>query len=141
MAENRFDVSQVLAFLRRTGDELRKTGEELKEEAQRLLEEVRDPAHQLRVKDGVKDLGAWFKRTTAEAAELIENAVKRAESSLRQGAERVRETASAAAGAVQGTGEKTARRATAAGKRAGAKKAGKSRSAAGKKKSPRKPSS
>jgi hypothetical protein len=140
VADNRFDTSQVLAFLRRTGEELRKTGEELKEEAQRLLEEVRDPAHQQRVKDGVKDLGTWFKRTTAEAAELIETAVKRAESSLRQGAERVRETASAAAGAVQGGGEKTARRATAVGKRAGAKKAGKSSSGARRKKSKRKPS-
>jgi phage-related tail protein len=117
---DKFDGQQVLAFLRRTGEELR-------EEAQKLLDDVRDPAHQQRVKDGIKDLGAWFKRTTSEAAEMIEGAAKRAESTLRVGADRVRQTATAAAATVQEVGAKAAPRSATAGKRAGARKSAKPR--------------
>ena len=134
MAE-KFDGQQVLAFLRRTGEELRKTGEELRQEAQRLLDEVTDPAHQQRVKDGMKDLGTWFKRTTSDAAEMIEGAVKRAEETLRDGADRVRQTATAAAANV---GVKAAPRRAAPGKRAGTRKSAKTRGKKATRRSPRK---
>ena len=78
---DKFDTQQVVAFLRRTGEELRKTGEELRDEAQRLLAEVRDPANQQRVRESLTDLGTWFRRTTGEATDRIEHAVKKAEDS------------------------------------------------------------
>jgi ElaB/YqjD/DUF883 family membrane-anchored ribosome-binding protein len=120
MAEG-FDTQQVVAFLKRAGDNLRRAGEELREEAQRLLAEVQDPAHQQRVRARLKDLGGWFKRTTSEAGDALEDAMKRAESTLRGGADRVRKTATAAAASVKSGKAKAVPRAATAAKRAGSR--------------------
>lgn len=118
MAE-KFDSDQILTFLRRAGEDLRKTGEELREEAQRLLAEVRDPENQQRVREGIQDIGNWFRRTTSDASERLEQAVKKAESTLREQADRVRGGAKRSPTAsTESSGGKKAPRRPAAAKRA-----------------------
>ena len=79
---NDWNKEQVLGFLRKAGEDLRRAGDELRTEAQKLMAEVRDPANQERVREGLRELGGWLKRTSSEAAEAIEGAVKRAEGAL-----------------------------------------------------------
>ena len=70
---------QLKQFLNKAGEELKRTGEEIKSEAQRLMVEVRDPQKQQKMKEGLKDLSAWARRTADQAADLIDTAVKKAE--------------------------------------------------------------
>ncbi len=63
---------------------LRKTGEDIKSETQRLVSEVRDPAKQQKVRDALKDFGVWAKKTAEEAAEMVETAVKKAETAWKK---------------------------------------------------------
>ena len=85
MADQHWD-RQLLALLKRAGDDLKKTGEELRGEATRLLKEVQDPKNQQRVKDNLQELGTWARKTATEAAAMIEAAVKRAESGFTKSA-------------------------------------------------------
>ncbi len=81
MAESKWD-KQLMDFLKRTTDELKRTGEELKVEAQRLMVEVRDPANQAKVKQSLEELRAWATKTSQEAAEKLETAVRRVEGAV-----------------------------------------------------------
>jgi hypothetical protein len=69
--------SRMMEFLRRTS-------EEIKSETQRLVSEVRDPAKQQKVKAALKDLGVWAKKTAEEAADMVETAVRKAETALKK---------------------------------------------------------
>jgi hypothetical protein len=69
-------------------DFLKRTGEEIKAETQRLVEEVRDPATQRKMKESLRDFGSWAKQTAEEAAQMMENAIKKAETALSQKIER-----------------------------------------------------
>jgi hypothetical protein len=70
---------QLKQFLNKAGEELKRTGEEIKAEAQRLMVEVRDPQKQQKMKEGLRDLSTWARRTADQAADLIDTAVKKAE--------------------------------------------------------------
>lgn len=65
-------------------DFLKRTGEDIKAETERLLEEVRDPAKQRKVKETLREFGTWAKQTAEEAAEMVETAVKKAETAFTQ---------------------------------------------------------
>ncbi len=65
-------------------DFLKRTSEEIKAETQRLVEEVRDPATQQKVKESLRDFGSWAKQTAEEAAEMVETAIKKAETAFAQ---------------------------------------------------------
>jgi hypothetical protein len=65
-------------------DFLKRTGEDIKAETQRLVEEVRDPAKQRKVKETLREFGTWAKQTAEEAAEMVETAVKKAETAFTQ---------------------------------------------------------
>src|SRR5229473_5621787 len=65
-------------------DFLKRTGEDIKAETQRLVEEVRDPAKQRKVKEALREFGTWAKQTAEEAAEMVETAVKKAETAFTQ---------------------------------------------------------
>src|SRR6266852_428939 len=69
---------------RRLLDFLKRTGEEIQAETQRLVEEVRDPAKQRKVKETLREFGTWAKQTAEEAAEMVETAVKKAETTVAQ---------------------------------------------------------
>ena len=71
----------VVEFLKRTGDEIR-------QETQRLIREVNNPENQQKVKEGLKELSAWARSTAEEAAALIDNAVKKAETAFAKAVER-----------------------------------------------------
>jgi hypothetical protein len=74
--------SQFRTFLRRTGDELKRMGQDIKDEAQRLLQEVRDPDRQRKVKQNLREVGVWARRTAEEMADLVEEGAKKAEGAL-----------------------------------------------------------
>lgn len=85
MPENPWQ-QQFQRLLARASEEFKKTGEELKVEAQRLLGEVRDPANQQKVKEGLRDIGTWAKKAADQAAEAMESAVKKAETTWKKAA-------------------------------------------------------
>jgi len=70
-------------FLKRTGEDLKKAGEEIRAEAQKLIDEVRDPDTQQKIKDGLGNLGQWAKKSAEEAANKIEEVVKKADDAWR----------------------------------------------------------
>jgi hypothetical protein len=65
-------------------DFLKRTGEEIKAETQRWVEEVRDPATQQKMKESLREFGTWAKKTAEDAAERMENAIKKAETAFTQ---------------------------------------------------------
>lgn len=79
---------QLMEFLKRTGDELKRTGDDLKTEAQRLMVEVQDPSKQAKVKEGLENLRSWAVTTGKQAAERIESAVRRVETTVGEAFER-----------------------------------------------------
>lgn len=79
---------QLRGFLNRAGEEIRRAGEDIKTEAQRLLEDVKDPDKHRKVRDGLKDLGGWAKKTAEELADLVEKGVRKAEETLSKGGKR-----------------------------------------------------
>jgi hypothetical protein len=86
MPENPWQ-QQFQKLLARASEEFKRTSDDLKVEAQRLLGEVRDPANQRKVKEGLRDIGAWAKKTADQAAEAMESAVKKAEVTWKGAAE------------------------------------------------------
>ncbi len=101
MNEKEWD-KRLLDFLKRTSDEI-------KAETQRLVEEVRDPATQQKVKESLREFGAWAKQTAEDAAQMMENAIKKAESAFTQKVEtsststRAQEPRGGASGAASST--------------------------------------
>lgn len=74
---------QLKDFLKRTSEDLKKTGDDIRAEAQKLLDEVRDPETQQKIRDGLGNLGQWAKKSAEEAANKIEEVVKRADDAWR----------------------------------------------------------
>ncbi|MBI3185403.1 MAG: transcriptional regulator [Myxococcales bacterium] len=82
MKDRQWD-EQLRSFLQRTGDELKRAGEDIKSEAQRLIEEVKDPKKHKKVKEGLREVRTWAKKTAEEIAEMVEKGVKKAEDAFR----------------------------------------------------------
>jgi hypothetical protein len=97
---------QFQKLLARAGEEFKKTSEELKSEAQRLLVEVRDPANQKKVKEGLRDIGVWAKKAADQAAEVIDSAVKKAETTWKKDAPKKGAPAAAKPAAPRPSAEK-----------------------------------
>jgi len=74
---------QLKDFLKRTGEDLKKAGDDIRAEAQKLIDEVRDPETQQKIRDGLGNLGQWAKRSAEEAANKIEEVVKKADETWR----------------------------------------------------------
>ena len=134
MADQKWE-KQLMEFIKRTGEEIKRTGEEIKVEAQRLLDEVRDPARQAKVKETLKDFRDRASTLTKEAADTLENAVRKVEGAVgsaldlnkpEEGAPKA-QPAPASTPAEPAASPKPARKAgKTIGKKAGAKKAPKS---------------
>lgn len=74
---------QLKDFLKRTGEDLKKAGDDIRAEAQKLIDEVRDPETQQKIRDGLGNLGQWAKKSAEDAANKIEEVVKRADDAWR----------------------------------------------------------
>ena len=81
MNDSQWDA-KLKTFLKKTGDDFKRFGTDVKEEAQKLLTEVQDPARQQKLRDGLKDVGVWAKKTAEEVATLVETGVKKAEGAI-----------------------------------------------------------
>ena len=81
MNDSQWDA-KLKSFLKKTGDDFKRFGTDVKEEAQKLLTEVQDPARQQKLRDGLKDVGVWAKKTAEEVATLVETGVKKAEGAI-----------------------------------------------------------
>ncbi len=66
---------------------LKRTGEDIKAETERLVTEVRDPAKQQKVKAALKEFGVWAKKTAEDAADMVETAVRKAETAWKKPAD------------------------------------------------------
>lgn len=88
MNESQWDA-KLKSFLKKTGDDFKRFGTDVKEEAQKLLTEVQDPARQQKLRDGLKDVGLWAKKTAEEVATLVETGVKKAEGALGKASDKV----------------------------------------------------
>src|SRR5256885_252110 len=67
MADERWE-EQFKQFLRKTGDDFRRAGEDVKAEAQRLFDAAVDPQKQQRVRDRLKELTGWARKTAEDVA-------------------------------------------------------------------------
>ena len=81
MNDSQWDA-KLKTFLKKTGDDFKRFGADVKEEAQKLLTEVQDPARQQKLREGLKDVGVWAKKTAEEVATLVETGVKKAEGAI-----------------------------------------------------------
>lgn len=80
---------KMKAFLKKTGEDFKRFGSDVKQEAQRLMAEVNDPARQQKMREGLKEVGDWAKKTADEVANLVETGVKKAEGALGKASDRV----------------------------------------------------
>src|ERR1700736_5562257 len=78
MADERWE-EQFKQFLRKTGDDFRRAGEDVKTEAQRLFDAAIDPQKQQRVRDRLKELTGWARKTAEDVAGMVETAASKAE--------------------------------------------------------------
>ena len=88
MNDSQWDA-KLKSFLKKTGEDFKRFGTEVKGEAQKLLEEVQDPARQEKLRDGLKDVGVWARKTAEEVAGLVETGVKKAEGALSKASDKV----------------------------------------------------
>lgn len=88
MNDSQWD-SKLKAFLQKTGEDFKRFGADVKVEAQKLMTEVQDPARQQKLRDGLKDVGVWARKTAEDVATLVETGVKKAEGSLVKAADKV----------------------------------------------------
>ncbi len=88
MNDSQWDA-KLKAFLKKTGDDFKRFGTDVKEEANKLLTEVQDPKRQEKLREGLKDVGVWAKKTAEEVATLVETGVKKAEASLNKAGDKV----------------------------------------------------
>ncbi len=75
---------RLRSFLKKTQQDLKRAGNDMRVEAERLLKEVKDPERQAKVKAGLKDFGAWARKTAEDVAGLVETGVKTAETRFRE---------------------------------------------------------
>lgn len=90
MNDSQWDA-KLKSFLKKTGDDFKRFGNDVKVEAEKLMKEVQDPARQEKLRDGLKDVGVWAKKTAEEVATLVETGVKKAEESLVKAGDKVNE--------------------------------------------------
>lgn len=81
MNDSQWDA-KLKSFLKKTGDDFKRFGADVKEEAQKLLTEVQDPKRQEKLREGLKDVGVWARKTAEEVATLVETGVKKAEGAI-----------------------------------------------------------
>lgn len=75
--------------LRRTGEELKKTSEELRDEAVRVFQEVRTPQNQEKVRQSMREVSEWAKKTADDASVMLQQVAARAESAMKSAADKV----------------------------------------------------
>jgi hypothetical protein len=90
MSDSPWDL-KMKAFLKRTGEDFKRFGRDVKDEAEKLVAEVRDPEKQAKLRDGLREVGAWARKAAEDVAGAMETGVKKAEDALRQGARAVGE--------------------------------------------------
>jgi hypothetical protein len=92
MSDAQWDA-KLKSFLKRTGEDFKRFGADVKQEAQKLLVEVQDPEKQQKLREGLKDVGTWARKTAEEMATLVETGVKKAEGALQKAGERAADLA------------------------------------------------
>jgi DNA repair ATPase RecN len=92
MADERWE-EQFKQFLRKTGDDFRRAGEDVKAEAQRLFDAAVDPQKQQRVRDRLKELTGWARKTAEDVAGMVETAASKAEQVFHRASDKVTEAA------------------------------------------------
>ncbi len=125
---------QFKVFLKRAGDDLKRMGEDIRTEAQRLATELEQPERQEKMREGLRDVGQWARRTVNDMADLVEKGAQKAETAFRNISEQEQEQKEQQASSRSSTAsrpETTARPA-----RAAAKKAAPRKKTVGSKKSP-----
>src|SRR2546421_12068176 len=82
---------QFKQFLRKTGDDFRRAGEDIKAEAQKLFDAAMDPDKQQRVRDRLKELSSWARKTAEDVAGGAGGAARESGRGCRGGGGKVRE--------------------------------------------------
>lgn len=100
MSDAQWDA-KLKSFLKRTGEDFKRFGADVKQEAQKLLVEVQDPEKQQKLREGLKDVGTWARKTAEEMATLVETGVKKAEGALQKAGERAADLATKPTEAAQ----------------------------------------
>src|SRR2546421_4325773 len=83
---------QFKQFLRKTGDDFRRAGEDIKAEAQKLFDAAMDPDKQQRVRDRLKELSSWARKTAEDVAGAGGAPASKAAGGVHCGADNVIET-------------------------------------------------
>lgn len=92
MNDSQWDA-KLKTFLKKAGDDFKRFGADVKEEAQKLLTEVQDPSKQEKLREGLKEVGLWAKKTAEEVAALVETGVKKAEGAIGKASTKVNDFA------------------------------------------------
>jgi DNA repair ATPase RecN len=124
MADERWE-EQFKQFLRKTGDDFRRAGEDVKAEAQRLFDAAVDPQKQQRVRDRLKELTGWARKTAEDVAGMVETAASKAEQVFHRTSDKAGEAAEKVSPAAPRSSARASKKA-AAGKAKGGKPAQKS---------------
>jgi len=61
---------------------LKRTGEEIKSETRKLVDEMSDPANHEKVRQSLRDMGEWTKKTAEDAAVMVEQAARKVEAAI-----------------------------------------------------------
>lgn len=85
--------NKLKAFMKKAGEDFKRAGNDIKDEAQRLYQEVQDPETQAKLRERLKEVGAWAKQTGDELAVLLDQGAKKAEGVITKAADKVKDFA------------------------------------------------
>ena len=92
MSDERWE-EQFKQFLRKTGADFRRAGEDIKAEAQKLFDAAMDSDKQQKVRDRLKELSSWARKTAEDVAGSVETAASKAARVFHCATDNVTETA------------------------------------------------
>ncbi|HTQ80137.1 MAG TPA: hypothetical protein VMM92_09080 [Thermoanaerobaculia bacterium] len=61
---------------------LNRTGAEIKKETQKLVDEMSNPANHEKVRQSLREMGDWAKKTAEDAAAMVEQAARKVEGAI-----------------------------------------------------------
>lgn len=75
---------RLKTLLKKTGEDFKKVGNDIKTQAQQLLSQAKDPETQKKVREKLTEVGDWAKKTGQELAGMVDQGLKKAETTFTQ---------------------------------------------------------
>ncbi len=99
MNDSQWD-QKLKSFLKKTGQDFKQFGNDLKGEAEQLMREVQDPKRQEKVREGLREVSVWARKTAEDVAVLVEQGAREAGKAINRATEQVSDSINKSVGST-----------------------------------------